>query len=214
MASKFDGITENSKFKAGPTEILAKRSIMVAAASLDPLGVSPTGVIPKGTPMGAIPASGFYKPIRRTIADHACTTGEKEIGCIETTMFAVGDVVTVVPAATPTVAASALGTIDTIQAGVGITLVGNSTTAVTAGDIIQVAENDRQTDACILIEDVDLRNGEGTAVDTPAVGMTMGQIAKAVLNFNCATAKGISITRLAFEIPLVDFVNAVAGVVE
>jgi len=212
MSSIYDQITQTNKPKKGLSEILMRRSIVVAAASLDPLGVAVTSVIPRGTPMAPVPATGLYKPLRMTLADAACTTGEKVIGVTDTTMFAVGDVVTVKAAATPTAAAAASGTIESISAGVSITLAANSTTAVTSGDIIQVAENDLKSDTVILAEDVDLRNAEGTAVDTPAVGVIVGQIRKADLNFN--TAKGISITRLAAICPLIDFINASAGTVE
>ena len=163
--------------------------------------------------MAPVPASGLYKPLRMTLADAACATTEKVIGVTDTTMFAVGDVVTVKAKATPTAAAAASGTIESIDPGVSITLAANSTTAVADGDIIQVAENDLKPDTVILAEDVDLRNAAGTAVDTPAVGVIAGQIAKANLNFN--TAKGISITRLDFIMNYkIDFVNASAGTVE
>jgi hypothetical protein len=213
MSTEYDLLTESEKVGLGFRAIGLRRSIIVAAASLDPLGTAPTSVIPIGTPMGAVPASGFYKPIRRTLADHACADSEKEIGCVETTMFAAGDVVVVKAAATPLAAAAALGTIATIQAGVGITLVANATTAVTSGDIIEVSENALMEDAVILEHTVDLRGADGVAVDTGAVGVRSGQIAKAALNYN--TAKGISITRLKFEMDyLMDFVNASYGTVE
>lgn len=212
MSTQFDRLTEDSKYKRGFTQVLLRKSIVVAAASLDPLAVSPTSVIPRGTPMAPVPATGLYKPVRMTLADAACTTGETVIGVTDTTMFAVGDVVTVKALATPTAAAAAAGTIESISAGVSITLAANSTTAVAIGDIIQVAENDLKADAVILEEDIDLRGADGTAVDTVANGVIAGAIDKSACNFN--TAKGITFTRLAYMCPLIYFANVKAGTLE
>jgi hypothetical protein len=191
--------------------VTLKRAVVMAAASVDPLAAATTGIIPAETPIAPVPASGLFKPIRRTLADGGCTTSQASVPVTDTSMFAVGDVITVKAQATPLAAAAACGTISSIVAGVSLELTGNSTTAVTSGDIIEVAENALKEDACILLHDVDLRNASGTAVDTGAQAMIAGQIAKGALNYN--TAKGISITRLRAEM-LIDFVNVSAGTVE
>ena len=215
MATKYDRLAETEVAGITPEPILIERAIQIDAASLDPLAAAPTSTLPAGTPMAPVPATGKYKPIRRTLADHGCTTGETEVGCAETTMFAVGDVVGVVAAATPLLAAAiSIGTILTIQAGVGITLAANAASAVTSGDQIEVIENVTvltMGDAVILKEMVDLRDAAGTAKDTGSVGVKAGSIAKAQLNYN--TALGITGTRLAAELPLMYLRNTVAGVV-
>jgi len=208
----YDRVSESNDPGPAPMAILLKRSVVLAAASVDPLAAATTGIIPRGTPIAPVPATGLYKPIRRTLADGGCTTGQTTVPVTDTSMFAAGDVITVKAAATPLVAAAALGTITSISAGVSLELTGNATTGVTTGDIIEVAENALKEDACILLHDVDLRNAIGTAVDTGAQAMIAGQYPKSALNYN--TAKGISITRLRAEMPLMDFVNAQAGTVE
>ena len=185
---------------------------MVAGESLDPLGVSPTAVIPAMTPMGPVPATGKYKPIRRTLADGGCTTGQSSVPVTDTTMFAAGDVIVVKAQATPLTAAAAVGTIASIVAGVSLEMTGNASNAVVSGDIVEVAENCMVEDIVILEATLDLRGPLGTAVDRGSVGVIDGQLFKSALNFN--TAKGISITRLEHEIPQVTFLNAVAGVVD
>jgi hypothetical protein len=198
-----------------PEPILIERAIQIAAASLDPLGAAATSVIPAGTPMAPVPASGKYKPIRRALCTAGCTTGEKVIAMTDNTMFAVGDVVGVVAAATPLLAAAvAIGTIASKIAATSITLVANAASAVTSGDQIEVMENVTvltMGDAVILKEAVDLRGADGVAVDTGSVGVKAGSIAKAQLNYNVSL--GITGTRLAAELPLMDLRNTVAGVV-
>lgn len=211
MATEFDRNYEDHKPGRGGVALL-RRPIVVDAASLDPLAVAPTSVLPAGTPLGAVPSSGKYKPIRRTLADGACTTSAATVPVAETTMFAVGDVVAVVPAATPTVAASALGTIASIVDGTSITLGANATTAVTSGDIIEVAENALKPDAVILDVALDLRGNDGTAVDRGASGMVVGMIDKSALN--ASASKGIVLTRLAAEVSHVYLANASAGTVQ
>jgi hypothetical protein len=208
----YDRVSESNDPGPGPLAVLLKRGVVMAAASLDPLATAVTSILPAGTPIAPVPASGLYKPIRRTLANGGCTTSQASVPVTDTTMFAAGDVITRVAAATPGAAAVAVGTISSIVDGVSLELTGNASNAVTSGDIIQVAENDLKEDACILLHDVDLRNASGTAVDTGAQAMVSGQIAKSALNFN--TAKGISITRLRAELPMIDFVNATAGTVD
>ena len=209
MASQYDRTTDNDKPTAGFGPILMKRSIVIDADSRDPLGTSPEERIPAMTPMAPV-SGGKYKPIRRTLADAACTTGENVVGVTETTMFAVGDVVEVVALADPTAAGAAMGTIASIVAGVSITLVANSTTAVASGDIVEVAENAEADDAVILLSDVDLRDVNGDAVDTGAAGVIAGQVHKAALNY--CTAAGIALDRLeSEELAGIDFVPATAG---
>ena len=79
MSTEWDLLTESAKEGIGFRHIDLKRAIIVAAASLDPLAAAPTNVIPAGTPMGAVPASGFFKPIRRTLANGGCTTGQTTV---------------------------------------------------------------------------------------------------------------------------------------
>lgn len=211
MATEYDRTYEDSKPGRGGV-VLMRRSITVDAASLDPLAAAPTSVIPAGTPLAPVPSTGKYKPIRRTLADGACTTSAAEVPVAETTMFAVGDVVTVGAKATPTAAASALGTIASITDGVSITLGANAANAVTSGDIIEVAENALKPDAVILDAPLDLRGTDGTAVDRGAFGMVAGMIDKSSLNVSAS--KGIALTRLAYELPLVYLANASAGTVQ
>jgi len=209
MASQYEHVTDQDKPTAGFSAILMKRSFVIDADSRDPLGTSPEERIPAMTPMAPV-SGGKYKPIRRTLADGGCLTNAKVVPVTETTMFAAGDVVRVVAQADPTAASSELGTIDTISAGVSITLVANAVTAVVSGDIIEVAENAEAADAVILLSDVDLRNADGDAVDHGAVGVIAGQCREAALNY--CTAAGIALSRLQTEeLPEIDFVPATAG---
>jgi len=208
MATEFDMVRETTTPKPGMALALFKRPILIDAAALDPQAVATTHVIPRGTPM-APSSGGKYKPIRRTLSDGTCSTGAKVVPVVETTMFAAGDVVEVVDLNNPNGAGSTLGTIDTISAGVSITLVANAATAVASGDIIEVAENAHMVGAVILETDVDLRNPEGTAVDKQASGVSCGQMQEASLNYN--DAAGISLTRLRFELPMVDIIPTTYG---
>ncbi len=210
MATQWDKSSEASKVGPG-ISARERRSIVIAAASLDPLGTSPTSVLRAGTPMAPV-SGGKYKPLRMTLADGAYTGANKVIPVTDTTMFAVGDVIVVVPQANPTGAASALGTIESISAGTSVTLVDAATTAVASGDIIAVSETDDARDTVILESNVDLRNEDGTAVDKGAVGVSAGQMAFAAVRMN--TAKGITLTRLeAILNGMIDFVPATAGLV-
>jgi hypothetical protein len=208
MATEFDMVREATTPKPGMALALFKRPILIDAAALDPQAVATTHVIPRGTPM-APSSGGKYKPIRRTLSDGTCSTGAKVVPVVETTMFAAGDVVEVVDLNNPNGAGSTLGTIDTISAGVSITLVANAATAVASGDIIEVAENAHMVGAVILETDVDLRDPEGTAVDKQASGVSCGQMQEASLNYN--DAAGISLTRLRFELPMVDIIPTTYG---
>lgn len=210
MATAWDIQSETGKVGPG-ISARETRSIVIAAASLDPLGTSPTAVLRAGTPMAPI-SGGKYKPVRMTLADGAYTGSNDVIPVTDTTMFAVGDVIVVIPQATPTGAASALGTIKSISAGVSVTLTTGATTAVASGDIIAVSETDDARDTVILESNVDLRNEAGTAVDTGAVGVSVGQMAFSAVRMN--TAKGITLTRLEAVLNgLIDFVPATAGLV-
>jgi len=215
MSSEYDRLVEADKAGKGCRQILMKRPIMVAAASLDPLEAAPTSKIPAGTPLAPVPATGFHKPIRRALCTGSCTTGEKVINMTDNTMFQVGDVVGVVAAATPALAAAvAIGTIASKIAATSITLVANAASAVTSGDQIEVMENVTvltMGDAVILEHSVDLRGADGVAVDRGAVGVIAGQIARANLNYNVSL--GITVTRLKEELRMIDLVNTVAGVV-
>jgi hypothetical protein len=215
MATIWDHVSENWKDGVGFREMLLKRSGVILAASLDPLAVAPTSEIPAGTVLAPVPATGKYKPVRMTLADNGCTTGQSSVPVVETSMFAVGDVIVVVAQATPGLTVPlAVGTIASIVAGVSLELTGNATTAVVSGDIVEVAENTvlaAWKDTVVLEATVDLRNAAGTAVDSGGIGVIAGQIAKSALNFNIAL--GITVTRLQAMMPLMDFVNTVAGVV-
>ncbi len=209
MASIWDRITESNKPRATFSAVLMNRNIIVDAASVDPLGASPTTTIPAGTPMAPV-SGGKYKPLRMTLADGACTTDEDVIPVTDTAMFAVGDVVKKVALANPAGAQAALGTIASISAGVSITLAADTTTAVASGDIVLVAENDAMVnDTVILGEAVSTLVADGTTADTPASGVIAGQIRQGDVYMN--TALGISIDRLAYLMPLMDFVPATAG---
>ena len=213
MATEWDSTSESWKDGKGFREILMRRSGVVLAASFDPLAVAPVYAIPKGTPLAPVPGSGKLKPVRMTLADGGCTTGQSSVPVTDTSMFAIGDVIVRVLAATPTVVGVAVGTIATIVDGVSLELTGNATNAVTSGDIIEVAENmvvASWPDMVILQETLDLRGPAGTAVDKGAVGVIAGQISLAALNFN--TAGGICYTRLRACMGHMDFVNAVYGV--
>jgi len=210
MASQYDHVTDQDKPTAGFSAILMKRSFVIDADSRDPLGTSPEERIPAMTPMAEISGGGGkYAPIRRTLADGGCLTNAKVVPVTETTMFAVGDVVRVVAQADPTAASDELGTIDSISDGVSITLEANAVTAVVSGDIIEVAENALAERAVILREDVDVRNKEGTAVDSGGVGVIGAQLRESALNY--CTAGGICLTRLRYELDQMDIVPATVG---
>jgi len=208
MGTEYDLVSEESKETIGFSAVIMKRAIVIDADSRDPLAASPAEVIPAMTPMAPV-SGGKYKAIRRTLADGTCTTGQKVVPVAETTMFAVGDVIQMVAASTPTAAASAMGTIDSIVAGVSVTLVANSSTQVDSGDIVEVAENALADDAVLLLSRVDLRNAEAVAVDKGAAGVIEGQCVQAALNY-CA-AGGIALTRLEVELDRMDLVPATAG---
>lgn len=208
MASEFDIVSETTLPKPGLAAVLLKQPVILDAASLDPRAAATTSVIPRGTPI-APSSGGKYKPIRRTLSDGTCSTGAKVVPVVETTMFAVGDVVEVVDLANPNGNGSALGTIASIIAGVSITLVANATTAVASGDIIEVAENAHMLGTLILESDVDLRNAAMTAVDTGASGVSAGQMYEASLNYN--DAGGITLTRLRDELRMMNFIPETAG---
>ena len=208
MASEFDIVSETTLPKPGLAAVLLKQPVILDAESRDPQAAATTSVIPRGTPI-APSSGGKYKPIRRTLSDGTCSTGAKVVPVVETTMFAVGDVVEVVDLANPNGNGSALGTIASIIAGVSITLVANATTAVASGDIIEVAENAHKLGTLILESDVDLRNAQMTAVDTGASGVSAGQMYEASLNYN--DAGGITLTRLRDELRMMNFIPATAG---
>ena len=206
--SELDLVTEDNKPTAGFSVVGKKRSIIIDGDSRDPLAATPTERLAAMTPMAPV-SGGKYKPVRRTLADAGCTTGETVVGVAETTMFAVGDVVEVVGQATPTAAADAMGTIESIVAGVSITLASTSTTGVSSGDIIEVAENARADDAVLLLAEIDLRDTGGDAVDKGSAGVIDGQAKHSALNY-CSSG-GICTTRLEYELDQFDFIPATAG---
>ena len=152
----------------------------------DPLGAYPVLVLRKGTVISPIVSAGIstgkYKQLVMANASAGCTAGQTAVqvseigaytdpnGVASRTMFAAGDVIGVVPQATPFAAASALGTVSSIS-GTTITLVANAATAVTSGDIIVLIATDplsngaKQNDTRVLDCDVDHRNPVGLGMD-------------------------------------------------
>jgi hypothetical protein len=176
MASRYDRtvIGEKSNFTAGFTsDRSGVRSIIIDAASLDPLGATPTTTLPAGTVLGKVASTGKWKPVRRTrnAAAEVALAWDKVLDVDETTMFKVGDTVQLILDADGS--AVDLGAITAIVAGTSIAVtkaIGADLGADAAYVEVTESAGASADTVCVLSELVDLLGPAGTAVDSPGVG--------------------------------------------
>lgn len=165
------------------------RNIMIDGASLDPLDVGATDkyIIPAGTPLCPVVASGKYKPIRRTKAT-AAVSNDTALTVANAKPFAVGDAIYFYASLAATATLATVAAVDT-STNV-ITLSANHTVA--DAEYVEVKENGAHSaattanptqipDAVILAETVEVYR-EGATFDVPAVGVIRGVITRANVN--------------------------------
>ena len=157
---------------------LMTRSIVVSGAAADPDGASPPTTIRAMTLM-APGEDGLYLPIRMSVATAAAAeyVGDT-VAVADPGRFAVGDVIGVVAANTPTADSTTVGQVDAIDLDEGtLTLTGAAQASVAEGDII-IAEDTEQMggNAVLLRRDVNVLNAaSGERISVGAVGVVCGQ---------------------------------------
>jgi hypothetical protein len=193
-------------------------SRMIDSASLDPWGRGPLQQLSKGTVLAPL-STGLMKPWRMTLATAislpAGSGQTTDVNVADPQLFVAGDVIGVVPQATPTVAATSIGTISSITGSV-LTLGAYVAHAVADGDIIVVLENDAQTDVGILATNVNLLSPlidtePGTILTVAVEGVVVerGEIEEAQVVMN--TCFGITMTRLRAFMPFMKIVPPLPG---
>lgn len=173
--------------------ILEERNIIVDGGALDPLddGALSRYVIPAGTPMCPVVATGKYWPIRRTTVEATVANGT-DITVADATPF-VGDVGKGVLFFASVSATADLRTIAAVDTDNNVITVTEACT-IADGEYLEAALNGvhgntesssvtQIPDAVILKEPIEVLAGDDqTTVDTPAVGVYRGAIRRTYIN--------------------------------
>ncbi len=173
--------------------ILEERNIIVDGGALDPIddGAHSRYVIPAGTPLCPIAATGKYWPIRRTTVS-AAVNNDTTITVADASPFK-GDVGKGILFYTAVSATATLLTISSVDTSSNVIVVTAACTVASGAYVeaalngahgnVQTASPTQIPDAVILKEPIQVLADDGeTTVDTPAVGVYRGAIRRSFIN--------------------------------